>query len=124
MVNGLSPSIERKRPNLFKESKPKGVAINIIEEMFNHQEDSKSNNTEDRGFPSTPCSVKLSNKSALTEAFRVSLFIHDFLMTENQEDGGEFGNKDLNIMIDDIQDEIEGETNLLMTFNDINSFAT
>lgn len=77
MVKGLSPDIERKRPHKFTEKKNNDdVPINVMENMFNQQKETEVK----EGFPATPGSVKLSTHGLLTQAFRVSLFIHDLLM--------------------------------------------
>ena len=125
----LPPLKGKDQINLWKINKD-GVAINIMEEMFNNQEEQKSNDdAEDRGFPSTPWSVKLSNKASLTEAFRVSLFIYDFCLFEDEEDNEkdkeiDFWDNKMNIFLDDIQNECDMKTNLLLKTKDINTFAS
>lgn len=128
--------MKENKPNMFIEKKSENeVPMNVVENMLNMKREENSNTEEEIGFPWTPISIKFSNQKLISQAFRVSLFVHDLLMYE-QEDNWELISKgDLNqyphfhfknksIFADEINEEIFKQSNILMTYKDINAFAT
>lgn len=104
-----------------------------MENMLNEK---CSDSTQDENvFPWTPVSIKLSNHKLISQAFRVSLFVHDCLMLEQDDEWEIISKGDLNqyphfhfknksIFADEINEQIFKESNILMTYKDINVFAT
>lgn len=61
------------------------IPINLIENMYNQQREEQTDD-RDPGFPSTPASVKLSDHKLLSNAFRVSFFVHDLLKESSTDE--------------------------------------
>lgn len=139
MVRGLSPDITRKKPHVFNEEPVEGVPFNLMENMFNKRNNSENNETShiESAFPWTPTSVKLSNRKLLSQAFKIALFIHDFWLIDIfEKESWEiipvdrlkkypvFEHKRSTIFFEEIFEDIARSTNLLITYKDINSYAT
>ncbi|CAI2373624.1 unnamed protein product [Moneuplotes crassus] len=117
---GLSPEIERNRPNHFTEIEHESVPISKIEQVFNNE-----NDDGESGFGATPSSITLLHKDSVQDSFRVALFVFDFLQSNQKikEIVDDSDDEDLSIFLDDIDDKYQEQTNLLMTTQDINIFA-
>ena len=108
MLEGTSPSIERKRPNKFEEKEGDKVSINIMENMYNQKSNDKTGSKASI-FGATPSSIKLSDKEKTIDAFRVSMLVYDMLMTdeincldENLDIFERTNKQEENIFLDDI----------------------
>ena len=101
---------------------------------MNEKNKVNDNSEEENVFPWTPMSIKISDHRLITQAFRVSLFVHDILLNSDVDDWEPITKSDLNnypnfhfknksIFADEINEEMFKETNILMTYKDINNFA-
>ena len=123
---------ENKAQKFTEERRSDDVPINLMENMFNQQSKMDEQTQEEiPPFPGTPFSIKLSDRKLLSQAFRVSFFVHDLLLwdkgeedweilvKENLKKPPEFNHKNMSIFEDEIKEEQYSQSNLLITYKDI-----